>query len=182
MSIYTVPVTSQTACRVLVIGIVLSCLHTVGILVSVYLLLCRLMEPDLPEKSIFHICTAALVCPFYRILTGLTGISVQLVASVFGLTLNLILVLGVIHGIVWALLTWLLAYSVAISGCVILFGLVLNLLIVRDDIQGDVHTVTYLLCLVPLLIGIFYIIFWFLVFKLWRKLRDRDNQVFACIE
>ena len=72
---------SQTSCRVLLIGIVFSVLHTAGILVSAYLMTDRFLEPDLPEKPVFHVCTEALFCPFYRILTGLTGISVQLIGS-----------------------------------------------------------------------------------------------------
>ena len=72
---------SQTSCRVLMIGIVLSVLHTAGILVSAYLMTDRILEPDLPEKPVFHVCTEALFCPFYRILTGLSGITVQLIGS-----------------------------------------------------------------------------------------------------
>ena len=73
--------TSQTSCRVMLIGIVFSVLHTAGILVSAYLMTERLLEPDLPEKPVFHVCTEALFCPFYRILTGLNGIAVQLLGS-----------------------------------------------------------------------------------------------------
>ena len=72
---------SQTTCRVLLIGVVLSVLHTSGILVSAYLMTDRLLEPELPEKPAFHVCTEALFCPFYRILTGLPGIVVQLIGS-----------------------------------------------------------------------------------------------------
>ena len=73
--------TSQTSCRVMLIGIVFSVLHTAGILVSAYLMTERLLEPDLPEKPVFHVCTEALFCPFYRILNGLNGIAVQLLGS-----------------------------------------------------------------------------------------------------
>ena len=73
--------TSQTSCRVMLIGIVFSVLHTAGILVSAYLMTERLLEPDLPEKPVFHVCTEALFCPFYRILTGLNGIAIQLLGS-----------------------------------------------------------------------------------------------------
>ena len=52
-----------------------------GILVSAYLMTDRILEPDLPEKPHFHVCTEALFCPFYRILTGLPGITVQIVGS-----------------------------------------------------------------------------------------------------
>ena len=93
---------SQTSCRVLVIGIgkknnlhsiienqlpnqinfsVLSCLHTGGILISSYLMTERILEPDLPEKPFLHICTEAIICPFYRILGGISAIVVQLVGS-----------------------------------------------------------------------------------------------------
>ena len=72
---------SQTSCRVLLIGIVLSCLHTAGILVSAYLMTERILEPDLPEKPFLHVCTEAIICPFYRILGGLTAIIVQLIGS-----------------------------------------------------------------------------------------------------
>ena len=72
---------SQTSCRVLLIGIVFSILHTAGILVSAYLMTDRILEPDLPEKPQFHVCTEALFCPFYVILTGLPGITVQIVGS-----------------------------------------------------------------------------------------------------
>ena len=72
---------SQTSCRVLLIGVVFSVLHTAGILISTYLMTDRILEPDLPEKPAFHICTEAIFCPFYRILTGLPGISLQLIGS-----------------------------------------------------------------------------------------------------
>ena len=72
---------SQTSCRVLLIGLVFSILHTAGILVSAYLMTDRILEPDLPEKPQFHVCTEALFCPFYVILTGLPGITVQIVGS-----------------------------------------------------------------------------------------------------
>ena len=72
---------SQTSCRVLLIGVVFSILHTAGILVSAYLMTDRILEPDLPEKPQFHVCTEALFCPFYRILTGYSAISVQIVGS-----------------------------------------------------------------------------------------------------
>ena len=72
---------SQTSCRVLLIGIVLSCLHTAGILISAYLMTERILEPDLPEKPFLHVCTEAIICPFYRILGGLTAIIVQLIGS-----------------------------------------------------------------------------------------------------
>ena len=52
-----------------------------GILVSAYLMTDRILEPDMPEKPHFHVCTEALFCPFYRILTGLPGITVQIVGS-----------------------------------------------------------------------------------------------------
>jgi hypothetical protein len=81
MKISQMLLASQTSCRVLLIGIILSCVHTAGILVSTYLLTERLLEPDLPEKAILHVCTEALMCPFYKVLTGLTAISVQLVGS-----------------------------------------------------------------------------------------------------
>ena len=72
---------SQTSCRVLLIGVVFSILHTAGILVSAYLMTDRLLEPDMPEKPQFHVCTEALFCPFYRILTGYSAITVQIIGS-----------------------------------------------------------------------------------------------------
>ena len=72
---------SQTSCRVLLIGVTLSVLHTAGVLISTYLMTDRILEPDLPEKPIFHVCTEAVFCPFYRVFTGLTGIVIQLMGS-----------------------------------------------------------------------------------------------------
>ena len=90
--------TSQTSCRVMLIGIVFSVLHTAGILVSAYLMTERLLEPDLPEKPVFHVCTEALFCPFYIILNGLNGIAIQLLGSgknfIFGKTFLLMIFLG----------------------------------------------------------------------------------------
>ena len=90
--------TSQTSCRVMLIGIVFSVLHTAGILVSAYLMTERLLEPDLPEKPVFHVCTEALFCPFYIILNGLNGIAIQLLGSGknfnFDKTLLLMIFLG----------------------------------------------------------------------------------------
>ena len=48
-----------------------------------------------------HICTTALFCPLYSVLTGLTAITFQLTASVCGVTINLILVLGALNKIAW---------------------------------------------------------------------------------
>ena len=90
-----------------------------------------MLEPEKTEKPIHHVCTSALLCPFYRILKGLAGISVQLGGSILGLFINLLLLLGVFHSASWALLIWLLAYIFATCGCLILFAVVLNVLITR---------------------------------------------------
>ena len=75
-----------------------------------------------------------------------------------------------------------MAYSVNISGCFILFGLVINLLMKRQEEKDDVSSGTMMISLVPLILAILYIICWCFVFKLWRKVRDRDNLVFVCVE
>ena len=50
-------------------------------MISSYLMTERILEPDLPEKPFLHICTEAIICPFYRILGGISAIVVQLVGS-----------------------------------------------------------------------------------------------------
>ena len=50
-------------------------------MISSYLMTERVLEPDLPEKPFLHICTEAIICPFYRILGGISAIVVQLVGS-----------------------------------------------------------------------------------------------------
>ena len=69
------------------------------------------------------------------IMQGLAGISVQLAGSVMGLCLNLTLLLGALNRLAWALLAWLLCYSFAICGCILLFGVLLNKLMVRADFE-----------------------------------------------
>ena len=55
--------------------------YLISTLVSAYLMTERILEPDLPEKPFLHVCTEAIICPFYRILGGLTAIIVQLIGS-----------------------------------------------------------------------------------------------------
>ena len=62
------------------------------------------------ERSVKHVCTTALACPFYRVLTGETGITVQLVASIAGLIVNITLALGIIHHAANLILMWLVSY------------------------------------------------------------------------
>ena len=52
----------------------------------------------------------------------------------------------------------------------------------RDAEENDVSTGTYFVSLIPLLLGIVYILCWFVVFKLWRKMRLRDNQIYVCVD
>merc|ERR1712008_332796 len=173
---------SQTSCRVLLIGLVFSILHTAGILVSAYLMTDRILEPDLHEKPQFHISTEALFCPFYVILTGLPGITVQIVGSTIGLLVNMNLVFCVFYAMSCGLVVWLVVYSINISGCFVLFGTVISILMKRKEEEGDVSSSTMMICLVPLILAVLYIVCWCFVFKLWRKVRDRDNQVFICVE
>ena len=72
---------SQTALRALIIGVFLTLVHICGVLLSVYLLVTRVLEPDMPEKPINHICTTAIFCPLYRVTEGLAGIAIQLAGS-----------------------------------------------------------------------------------------------------
>ena len=66
---------------------------------------------DQSERSINHVCTTALMCPFYRVLSGTTAISVQLVGSIAGLIINMILTLGIIHQAANLLFIWLVSYT-----------------------------------------------------------------------
>ena len=75
------PLRSVTALRALIIGLFLSLVHVCGVLLSVYLLVTRVLEPDMPEKSMNHVCTTAIFCPMYRVAEGLTGIAIQLAGS-----------------------------------------------------------------------------------------------------
>ena len=102
--------------------------------------------------------------------------------SVIGLVINLLLVFGVFYAMSCSLVVWLVAYSANISGCFILFGLVINLLMKRQEEKDDVSSGTMMISLVPLILAILYIICWCFVFKLWRKVRERDNLVFVCVE
>ena len=99
-----------------------------------------------------------------------------------GLVINLTLVFSVIYAMSCGLVVWLVAYSVNISGCFVLFGTVISILIKRQEEHEDVNTLNMFITLVPLLLALFYIICWWFVYKLWRKVRDRDHQVFVCIE
>ena len=96
--------------------------------------------------------------------------------------INLILVFGVFYAMSCSLVIWLVAYSINISGCFVLFGTVVSILMRRQDEEEDVNTGTMMITLVPLFLAVLYIICWCFVFKLWRKVRDRDNQVFVCVE
>ena len=106
----------------------------------------------------------------------------KLFFSVIGLVINLILVFGVFYAISCTLVVWLVAYSINISGCFILFGVVINLLIKRHEEDNDISSGTMMISLVPLILAILYIICWCFVFKLWRKVRERENLVFVCVE
>jgi hypothetical protein len=52
----------------------------------------------------------------------------------------------------------------------------------RQEEEDDVSSGTMMISLVPLILAILYIICWCFVFKLWRKVRERDNLVFVCVE
>ena len=92
----------------------------------------RIIESDKTEKPFHHVCTSAILCPFYRIFDGIAGISVQLGGSILGLIINLTLLLGIFHSASWALLLWLVCYVFAIIGCLSLFAVVINVLIIRS--------------------------------------------------
>lgn len=176
---------SQTSRAVLLIGIVLSFIHMTGTLISVYYLIDRIMEPDKSERSENHVCTTALMCPFYRILTGTTAIAVQLVGSIAGLILNMILTLGIIHYAANLVLIWLVGYVVAICGCIILFGIVLNALLARNEDNNDISLASFIIWpTMVLLLATVYMLLWFIVFKAWKKIRRRakHNQVFTCMQ
>ena len=66
---------------------------------------------DQSERSIKHVCTTALLCPFYRFLTGTSAISAQLVGSILGFIINMILAMGIIHQAASLLLIWLVSYA-----------------------------------------------------------------------
>ena len=186
--------------RVAFIGGCLSFFHSIGILISgkffspsfcntstiidmeyfdifqVYLLVERLLEPDMPEKPINHVCTTAFFCPFYRSFGGLTGISIQLTGSVCGLCINLLLTLGAKARVAWALLLWLLCYAIAICGCIVLLGIMLNLLMIRSQLVHDVHYTTMMLTIVPVLLCLLYVICWYLVWREWYKMKRSENN------
>ena len=96
--------------------------------------------------------------------------------------MNLNLVFGVFYAMSCGLVVWLVAYAINTSGCFVLFGTVISILMKRKEQEGDVSTATLMISLVPLFLAVLYIICWCMVFKLWRKVRDRDNQVFICVE
>ncbi len=81
-----------------------------------------------------------------------------------------------------ALLVWLLAYAVAICGCIILFGVILNSLLIRQSLRHDVHSTTMALAVVPFLLSLLYMVCWFIVLVLWKKIKRRHNRVFECVE
>ncbi len=54
-----------TLFRVVIIASCLCLLHAAGLAVAVYILADRLTDPDMPEKPVKHICTSAIMCPFY---------------------------------------------------------------------------------------------------------------------
>ena len=66
---------------------------------------------DKSERSINHVCTTALMCPFYRIFNGTTAIATQLVGSIAGFIINMILTLGIIHHAANLLLVWLVSQT-----------------------------------------------------------------------
>ncbi len=113
---------------------------------------------------------------------GLTAIAVQLSGSVCGLTLSLLLLLGGLHRLAWPLVVWLVSYSFAICGCVILFGVMLRRLMLRQEGEGDVHWSTMALCAVPLLLAVLYTLCWAAVVALWRRIKREDNRPFTCVE
>jgi len=176
---------SKSSRAVLLIGIVLSFLHLLGLLISVYYLVDRLLEPDQSERSIKHVCTTALLCPFYRILSGTTAISVQLVGSIAGFIINIVVILGIIHQMANLLLVWLVGYVVGICGCIILFGIILNALLVRQKEDNDVSLESLIIWpSMALLLALVYTFLWFIVFWTWKKIRRRakHNQVFTCMQ
>jgi len=176
---------SQSSRAVLLIGIFLSFIHLIGLLISVYYLVDRLIEPDQSERSIKHVCTTALMCPFYRYVTGLSAISIQLVGSIAGFIINIVLTLGIIHRVANMLLIWLVGYVVGICGCIILFGIILNALFARQAENEDVSLTSFIVWpSLAILLALVYIFLWFIVFKSWTKIRRRakHNQVFTCME
>lgn len=51
------------------------------------------------------------MCPFYRIFNGTTAIATQLVGSIAGFIINMILTLGIIHHAANLLLVWLVSQT-----------------------------------------------------------------------
>ena len=71
---------------------------------------------DQSERSIKHVCTTALMCPFYRYVRGISAIAIQLVGSLAGFIINIVLTLGIIHRIPIMLLIWLVSCLLMILG------------------------------------------------------------------
>ena len=67
------------------------------------------------ERSIKHVCTTALLCPFYRFLTGTKAISAQLVGSILGFIINMILTMGIIHQAATLLFIWLVSCELYVN-------------------------------------------------------------------
>lgn len=175
---------SQTCIRALLIGLCLSIIHTAGILLAVYLLLTRLIDPGVGESPYLKVCTSAISCPLYRLATDTTGTAIQLLTSIAGLVLNVTMVLGLIHSVASAVFIWLIAYIFTICGCGVLFGFVLTTLLKRNYLHGDVSLATLIFWpMLPILLGGVYVVLWVFVHMAWKKIRRRKrNTVFACIE
>merc|ERR1712156_600414 len=138
-----------------------SIIHTAGILLAVYLLLTRLIDPGVAESPYLKVCTSAISCPLYRLATDTTGTAIQLVTSIAGLVLNVTMVLGLIHSIASAVFIWLVAYIFTICGCGVLFGFVLSSLLRRRAQMGDVSTATLIFWpILPVLLGGVYVVLW----------------------
>ena len=65
----------------MIIGLFLTMVHTFGVLISIYLFVTRVLDPEMPEKPSNHLCTTAIFCPLYRVAGGLAGIAIQLAGS-----------------------------------------------------------------------------------------------------
>jgi len=175
---------SQPEGRVALAGTLLALLQSVGLVLSLYMMVTNYLETDTIGDPATHLCTEATFCLLFRYgplynQVGDTHMALagQMLYSLLAVSVNLCLVCGSLSRRPLAFLPWLITYGLAIPGSFVLALIIPLTVVFRERDLGDSDLSTLVWFIVPLLICVAYSILWSVVFQVFSKFRKVQARV-----
>jgi len=177
---------SRSEGRVAFAGTVLALLQSVGLVISLYMLVSNYMASSDEDSPISHICTEAVLCLLYRYgphysQTGEThtALAGQMLYSLLAISVNLLLVGGALGRKPTSILPWLIVYGIAgVLGSLVLSFMVPLTIAFRDRDLGDIEMVQVAWFTLPLFLFIFYAILWSYVLSVYLKFKKLRSSIY----